>query len=118
MEVPEDTIRVSHDKGINYLFTYRTKTGKVNDRSIPLPHGNWQLIGQVKDLTEEQKAGIVDNPFNDKYFKYVKDGVLRNASFDSVYTCKDVSESFSSLCEKEGIGRGWVILKQLTYSPC
>ena len=80
------------------------------DEFIQLPYGNYQLIGLLKDITEEAAAELVDTTFlhkkhNIKLYKYVsyQDGFV---GFESA------KESLQSLCESHGFPENTVIIKK------
>lgn len=62
--------------------------------SDTLPSGNWQILGKLSEITEEQAGGIVDLGWYETRYNYIE--MLFVADFTDL-------ESFHSLMTREGI---------------
>lgn len=79
--------------GVNY-FLYENGVNTPYKESLDIPKGNWQLIGRMPDITEEQAHSIVDKEFNEMTDEWF----YRNYSQDYDYNYT-VGESLYSLLQ-------------------
>ena len=99
--VPDDAINI--EDHLTYV-TFHTGMG-TDDYDIlrrPLPEGNWQLIGPLKDITEEQAMKIAD-----------KDPVIGYTNYQFEYrSFLSAQNSLKSLAEFLSLTGNVIILKR------
>lgn len=102
-----------------FLKTGKSKFSKLPEdysmwitSGLPLPPGNYELIGISSEITEEQAAGVVEVAVHmEDYEKLVRDGWW---NYESEFaTLKTALESFQSLLTSKGLKGRYAILKQL-----
>lgn len=95
-----------HQLKTNWLLLHNS-----DFEAIPLPPGNYELVGLGNDLTEEQAAGIVESRYNG-YADYESDGYFGMDRYGN-YHAFPALVSFSSLLRSLNLDPGTtVILKQ------
>lgn len=76
---------------------------------------NCQIISTTNQITEEQAESIVDTPFNNKYYQYLANGMMRVASMKHAYPYETAKESLQSLIKANGLDetKNYLILKKI-----
>lgn len=86
--------------------------------SISITIGNWQFaFASPLSPTEEEAGKWVDQPFNGKYYEYLKQGMIRGAAFSQSNCLLTATESLHSRIRSEGFeqpGRVVILTKTQT----
>ena len=111
VEVEKGGIREAHVDNEYYPSLIYFYGFTVIYREIKLPRGEWEYVNTLKDITEEQAAGIVEkSDFWNRYGVYLD-------YINKRWLCYTALESLRSLLKANGIeGDNHVILK-LTGTP-
>lgn len=86
--------------GVNY-FLYENGVNTPYKESLDIPKGNWQLLGRVPDIMEEQWGGIVEDAsykypyeFTRKYENYDEGDFDFNCSSESALSLLRANEIY------------------------
>lgn len=75
---------------------------------------DYQIISTTNQITEEQAESMVDRTFDNKYYQYLANGMMRVASMKHAYPYETAKESLQSLIKANGLDetKNYIILKK------
>jgi hypothetical protein len=108
-EVPEGATGFEIDNPLSPgdLVYYKGEPCIYNFRKITLPPGSWQLIGTVREMTEDVAKGIVEElPVGNRWYNY---------NGDRPVWWHTAKESLRSLLASKGLdtNKNWVLVRKV-----